>query len=89
MKESVERLVAMANDIANFFESEPDRAAGIDGVADHIRRFWEPRMRQKIIAHLHERNGEGLNDLARAAIGKLATAAAAAPGSWQASSPSR
>ena len=72
MRDGVERLVAMANDIANFFHSEPDREAGIDGVATHIRRFWDPRMRRKIITHLGEHDGEGLNDIARAAIVRLA-----------------
>ena len=79
MRESLERLVAMANDIANYFHSDPDRAAGVDGIANHIRRFWEPRMRRKIIAHLHEQDGEGLNELARAGVEKLAANAAAEP----------
>ena len=79
MRESLERLVAMANDIANYFHSEPERTAGIDGIANHIRRFWEPRMRSKIIAHLKDQNGEGLNELARAGIEKLAANAAAEP----------
>ncbi|MDR5814242.1 formate dehydrogenase subunit delta [Caballeronia sp. LZ033] len=30
----------------------PDRAEAVDGVADHIRRFWEPRMRLAILAAL-------------------------------------
>ena len=77
MRESVERLVAMANDIANYFHSEPDRVAGIDGIAGHLRRFWVPGMRSKIIAHLHEQGGEGLNELARAGVEKLAANAAA------------
>ncbi len=67
----------MVNDIANYFHSDPDRNAGIDGIANHIRRFWEPRMRQKIIVHLQEHDGAGLSDLGRAAIDRLATAAAA------------
>ena len=68
----IERLVAMANDIANYFHAEPDRKLAIDGIAGHITRFWEPRMRRKIIAHLTEQQGEGLNDLARAAVARLA-----------------
>ena len=72
MSGSVERLVAMANDIANFFRSEPDRAAAVDGVVNHILRFWDPRMRRKIVAHLAEHDGEGLSELARAAVTKLA-----------------
>ncbi len=72
MSGSVDRLVSMANDIANFFHSEPDRAAAVDGVANHLKRFWDPRMRRKIVAHLAEHRGEGLSELARAAVAKLA-----------------
>jgi formate dehydrogenase subunit delta len=66
------QLVKMANDIADYFRSEPDRAAAIDGVVDHITRFWEPRMRRKIVAHYAEQRGEGLSELACAAVAKLA-----------------
>ena len=67
---SVESLVRMANDIGNFFASEPDRASAIAGIANHVRRYWEPRMRRQIYAHL-DAGGEGLSDLARAAIRQL------------------
>ncbi|MEO7433521.1 MAG: formate dehydrogenase subunit delta [Dokdonella sp.] len=72
-----EHLVRMANDIGNFFESEGDRDAAIAGIAAHIRRFWEPRMRRKIYAHL-DAGGEGLGDLPRAAIRQLAEKESAA-----------
>ena len=68
---SVEHLVKMANDIANFFASEPDRASAIAGIANHVRRYWEPRMRRQIYAH-SDAGGEGLGELARAAILQLA-----------------
>ncbi len=45
------RLVAMANDIAAFFDSEPDKAVAAEGVRFHLARFWDPRMRREIIAH--------------------------------------
>ena len=45
---NIERLVAMANDISRYFESDPDQAAGAAGVADHLKRFWEPGMRKQI-----------------------------------------
>jgi formate dehydrogenase subunit delta len=35
----------MANQIATFFASKP-REEGIAGVAEHINKFWEPRMRR-------------------------------------------
>jgi len=70
----VERLVAMANDIAAFFDAEPDKAVAAEGVRFHISRFWEARMRSAIIAHL-QKGGAGLVPTARAAIEKLAPVA--------------
>jgi formate dehydrogenase subunit delta len=61
----------MANDIASFFHSEPDHATAVAGVAVHIRRFWEPRMRRQIHAHVAA-GGAGLDPLAREAIARLA-----------------
>ena len=71
MSSNVESLVKMANDISDYFASEPDRASAVDGTMTHIRRFWDPRMRRQIVAHL-EAGGEGLGELARAAVQKLA-----------------
>ena len=48
----VDNLIEMANRIGEFFDSMPDRAEAVDSVADHIRRFWEPRMRLAILAAL-------------------------------------
>jgi len=67
----IERLVAMANDIATFFASEPDPDAAADQVASHLRRFWEPRMRSAICSHASE-GGMGLSPLARRGIERLA-----------------
>ena len=69
----VERLVAMANDIAAFFDAEAGPAAA-DSVRNHISRFWEQRMRREIIAHL-QKGGTGLSATARAAVEKLAPVA--------------
>jgi formate dehydrogenase subunit delta len=66
----IERLVAMANDIAAFFDAEPDKAAAAEGVRFHISRFWEPRMRREIIAHV-QAGGAGLTPTARSAIARL------------------
>ncbi|MDD0815843.1 formate dehydrogenase subunit delta [Curvibacter sp. HBC28] len=38
-------LIVMANRIGQFFESMPDRPEALQGIANHIRKFWEPRMR--------------------------------------------
>lgn len=69
---NAERLAAMANDIANFFAAEPDREIAVEGVRNHLQRFWEPRMREQIIAYLRTDHGEGLSPLARAAVAALA-----------------
>lgn len=58
-----QKLVKMANDISRFFAVEPVRAAAAEGVAGHLRRFWEPRMRRELLA-LHDAGGaHGLEDL--------------------------
>ncbi|BDD94398.1 formate dehydrogenase subunit delta [Pandoraea sp. XJJ-1] len=43
-------LVRMANRIADFFESLPDRDEALDEVAAHLHKFWDPRMRAEILA---------------------------------------
>ncbi len=67
----VQRLIAMANDIARYFAGEPDHEVGVEGVADHLRKFWNPRMCEQLISHL-ESSGDGLDPLADAALRRLA-----------------
>ena len=62
------KLVKMANEIAAFFEADPDRAAVLEGVAGHLKRFWDPRMRREILRWVDEHQGEGLKESVRAAI---------------------
>jgi formate dehydrogenase subunit delta len=73
----VERLVAMANDIANFFAAESGDAAP-DDIARHIKRFWEPRMRAQI-AEYAQAGGHGLSAPALAAAKLLASSPTPAP----------
>jgi formate dehydrogenase subunit delta len=61
----------MANDIANFFDAEGDRKVAVEGVRFHIRRYWDPRMRREILAHL-AMGGAGLSPTARDAVALLA-----------------
>lgn len=67
----IDRLVQMANDIGNYFASDPDRDAAIAGMVNHLQRFWAPRMRHRIVEHLHAGGGQ-LNALAHAAVAQLA-----------------
>ena len=48
----IDTLIHMANRIGAFFEAQPDRDEGLDGVAEHLRRYWEPRMRRSLLAHI-------------------------------------
>lgn len=63
-----EHLVRMANQIGEFFDATPDRDEARAGVAEHIRKFWEPRMRRALLACLDTKQGEGLSDLVREAL---------------------
>jgi formate dehydrogenase subunit delta len=45
-------LIRMANQIGTFFESMPDRAEALEGIAKHIKNFWDPRMRKAFLAHV-------------------------------------
>jgi formate dehydrogenase subunit delta len=63
------RLVNMANQIGRFFHAQGAEAEAA-GVEDHLRRFWDPRMREEIIAYL-KAGGEGLDPGVRAAVGRL------------------
>ena len=41
-------LVRMANQIAEYFQAFPASEAA-PGIADHIRKFWTPKMRAQFI----------------------------------------
>ena len=67
-----ERLVTMANQIGAFFvgQRHADPAAK---VAEHLVKFWDPRMRAGIVAHLKS-GGAGLDPVVRQAVESLAEA---------------
>jgi formate dehydrogenase subunit delta len=61
---STEKLVMMANQIAANLMQEPDPAGA---TAEHIRLFWDPRMKQMLLENGHE----GLCPKAAAALIQL------------------
>jgi formate dehydrogenase subunit delta len=71
---SPERLVYMANQIGKFFHSQ-GRDKAVPGIAEHIRKFWDPRMRKTILAHL-DAGGAGLDPEVRDAVAALRNAGA-------------
>ncbi len=54
-------MVRMANQIADFFKAYGETEA-VEGIAEHINKFWEPRMRTILFAHV-DTGGEGLHPL--------------------------
>ena len=56
-----DKLVRMANQIGTFFESKPHEE-GVHGVAEHINKFWEPRMRRQFF-EIMDSGGEGLKQI--------------------------
>ncbi|MEZ6023356.1 MAG: formate dehydrogenase subunit delta [Hyphomonadaceae bacterium] len=71
----IEKLVYMANQIGKFFAAQGE-AAAIAGIADHLQKFWDPRMRSAILNHL-EAGGAGLDPNVRAALERMREAAKA------------
>ncbi len=66
---SPKRLAYMANQIGRFFAHRPEDAAATD-IADHLRKFWEPRMRHQIVAMLDQDAGQ-LDPAVRKAVESL------------------
>ncbi|MBX3523550.1 MAG: formate dehydrogenase subunit delta [Xanthobacteraceae bacterium] len=71
-----DKLVYMANQIGKFFQAQGSETA-VTGVYEHIRKFWDPRMRSQIYAHI-DNGGAGLEPHVKTAIEKLKSAEAAA-----------
>ncbi len=53
---SPEKLIRMANQIATFYESQPEETR-VSGVATHLSDFWDPRMRRELLALLADDPG--------------------------------
>jgi len=66
---SPDKLVYMANQIGKFFASQGE-AQATAGIANHLEKFWDPRMRLAIFAHL-EAGGAGLEPRVRQAVEQL------------------
>ena len=78
---NIDLLIKMANEIGEFFagvEVNDPQAAARD-VANHLRRYWEPRMRAQMLKYYEERDGAGLSELAKRAVALLHAASQAPP----------
>ena len=67
-----EQLITMANEIAAFFHGTGDAQQGAENMANHLRRYWDPRMRKQIIQYVRD-GGAGLAPIAHMAVECLST----------------
>ena len=68
---SPDKLAYMANQIGKFFTTQKGED-GAASVADHIVKFWDPRMRRDFMAHLDTMT---LDPIVRQAAERLRTPA--------------
>ena len=66
---SPDKLVYMANQIGKYFETQPGRDPAV-GIADHLKKFWDPSMRRRISAYAAE-GGVGLDPAVLQAVRTL------------------
>ena len=63
---SSDKLVSMANQIGTFFATQ-QKVNVPEAVADHLRKFWDPRMRNQIKSYL-QNGGAGFDPPIREAV---------------------
>lgn len=62
-------LLRMSTQIANFFAAYPE-AEGVAGVQNHIQRFWQPLMRERLLA-MHAAGTPALHPLVSKAVERM------------------
>ena len=65
-----DELVRSINQICAYFDAYPD-ADAVDGVAEHLQKFWDPSMRRELLAARQEL-AQSLSPLAQRALERLA-----------------
>ena len=63
-------LIRMANRIGDFFAAMPERDEALAGIADHIKKFWDPRMRRALLAAVEGGGAPDLHEIVRAALAR-------------------
>ena len=65
---SHDRLAYMANQIGRFFAHQKEEEQAVASINDHLRKFWDPRMRKQILEDLDTAE---LDPLVRRAVERL------------------
>jgi formate dehydrogenase subunit delta len=86
---NIDLLIKMTNEIGEFFAGADvnDPQAAARDVANHLKRYWDPRMRTQMLRYYEERGGAGLTDLAKSAVAVLHAASKAPAAAPAASAP--
>ena len=66
MMSTDEKLVYMANQIADFFRAQGEGKA-VPAIADHINKFWDPVMREDFL-RISQNATSDIHDLVRKAL---------------------
>jgi len=64
----IQRLISMANQIGDFYESYPNQSHAQKDIAEHINKFWALSMRKQIAQYVTEQAGSGLHTQVQNAI---------------------
>jgi len=64
----INHLITMANQIGDFFKSFPDQEQAKQDIAQHLIKFWASSMREQLMQHVKQTNGEGLQGIVRDAV---------------------
>jgi formate dehydrogenase subunit delta len=57
----MDRLITMANQIGDFFAPYPPMRR-TEGIRNHLRTYWDPRMREALLKYIKEQGGKNLHD---------------------------
>lgn len=64
----IERLITMANQIGDFYQAFPDENEAQQEIAQHLKKFWAKSMRDEMLEHVDQHEGEGVNPIVLAAV---------------------
>ena len=63
-----DNLIRMANQIGIFFESMSDQKEALAGIAQHLKRFWDPRMRRDFMARVDGPESQHIREIVLRAV---------------------
>ncbi|MDD2833387.1 MAG: formate dehydrogenase subunit delta [Methylotenera sp.] len=64
----IQRLISMANQIGDFYESYPDQSHAQEDIAGHLNKFWALAMRKQLAEYVQQSGGTGLHHKVQTAI---------------------